>query len=161
MKKGFLFLAVAITGTLFIAASQTVNSAAGARSVSSSDRLSISEPRYSGQWKGNELTVDYSYSRNQGQIDLSGNIRFADSMVLGYSSLLYFRLGVVFVDESGRVVQEIGLATSRDSFDPIPFHRSINLPSNAVSMAFNYDGKAAEASDGGSGLTSFWHYPSR
>jgi len=161
MKKGFLLLAVAIAGILSIAASQLVDRDAGARSVPSSDRLSITEPRYSGQWKGNDLTVEYSYSRDRGKMDLSGNIRFADFMVLGYSNLLYFHLGAVFVDASGRVVQEIGLATSRDSFDSVPFHQIINLPSNAVSMAFTYEGKAAEGSDDGSGLTSFWHYPIR
>ena len=162
MKKGFLFLLFAITGTLFVATSLIVSPDAGAGSVSPADRLSITGASYSGQWKGNDLTVEYSYSRDQGQIDLSGNIRFADFMVLGYSNLMYFRLGAVFTDENGRVIKEIGLVTNRDAFEPIPFHRKISVPPNAVSMAFSYDGKAVESgNDGGSGLTAFWHYPIR
>ena len=54
------------------------------------------------------------------------------------------------------------LATNRDSFDPIPFTRRINLPAKAVSIAFSYQGKAIEGADeGGGGITSFWFYPIR
>jgi hypothetical protein len=124
------------------------------------DRLSIEQSQYSGQWKGNDLTVEYSYSKGQGQMELSGNIRFANSLILGYTRLEDFRFGAIFLDENGRVLEQIGLATNRDSFDPIPFNRRVNLPSKAVFMAFTYQGKAVEGADeGGSGVTSFWFYP--
>ncbi len=58
-------------------------------------------------------------------MDLSGNIRFANFLTLGYSRLQDFRLGAIFLDENGKVLEEIGLATNRGSFHPIPFHRRI------------------------------------
>jgi hypothetical protein len=42
-----------------------------------------------------------------------------------------------FLDENGRVIKEIGLLTSRGSFDPISFHRRINLPANTAYVAFS------------------------
>ncbi len=89
-------------------------------------------------------------------MDLSGKVRFSYSPIMGYTGQRDFRLGAIFLDESGRVLEEIGLATNRDSFDPIPFNRRINLPPDAVLMAFSYQGKAV---DEGRGETSFWFYP--
>jgi len=87
---------------------------------------------------------------------LSGRIRFSYSLIMGYSSLREFRLGAIILDENGRVLEEIGLATNRDSLDPIPFSRRIDLPPKAVSMAFSYQGRAVDV---GRGKTSFWFYP--
>ncbi|MFZ0928338.1 MAG: hypothetical protein WAN11_07045 [Syntrophobacteraceae bacterium] len=160
MKRGFLFLSSAIAGVLFIAALQIIGTAAAARSVPASDRLSIAEPRYSGHWKGDDLTVEFSYSKDQGQMDLSGKVLFAFSMIMGYSRMEDFRLAAIFLDENGKVIQETGLATNTGSFDPIPFHNRIKLPPNAAFMAFSYQGKAFESgSYHGGGITTFWHSP--
>jgi hypothetical protein len=89
-------------------------------------------------------------------MDLSGNVLFSYSLTMGYTNLLDFRLGAIFLDENGRVLEEIELATNRGSFDPISFSRRINLPPNAVFMAFIYQGEAAEAHRN---KTSFWFNP--
>ena len=156
MRTGLLFLSSVIAAAFFISASQIIAADAGAQSVSAADRLSIEQPRYSGRWKGNDLSVEYRYSKDQGQMDLSGNVRFSYSLVMGYTDLRNFRLGAIFLDENGKVLEEIGLATNRGSFDPIPFSRRINLPPNAVSMAFSYQGTATDV---GRDKTSFWFSP--
>ncbi len=156
MRTGLFFLAPVIAVAFFISASPIVTSDARAQSVSASDRLSIEQPQYSGRWKGNDLTVEYSYSIDQGQMDLSGNVGFSYSISMGYTELRNFRLGAIFLDENGKVLEETGLATGRGSFDPIPFSRRLNLPPNAVSMAFSYQGTA---SDVGRDKTSFWFSP--
>ena len=144
MKTGLLFLAPVIAVAIFISASRIITADAVAQSVSAPDRLSIEEPRYSGRWKGDDLTVEYRYSRDRGQMDLSGNVRFSYSLTMGYTELRNFHLGAVFLDENGKVLEETGLASNRGSFDPIPFNRRINLPPNAVSMAFSYQGTATD-----------------
>jgi hypothetical protein len=156
MRTGMLFLSSVIAVAFFISASQIIVADADAQSVSVADRLSIEQPRYSGQWKGNDITVEYRYSHDHGQMDLSGNVRFSYSLIMGYTNLLDFRLGAIFLDENGRVLEEIELATNRGSFDPISFSRRINLPPNAVFMAFSYQGEAAEAHRN---KTSFWFNP--
>ncbi|SPF36666.1 conserved exported hypothetical protein [Syntrophobacter sp. SbD1] len=156
MRTGLLFLSPVIAVVFLISASQVIAADIGAQYVSAADRLSIEQFRYSGQWKGNDLSVEYSYSKDQGQMDLSGNVRFSNSLIMGYTELKDFRLGAIFLDQNGKVLEQIGLATNRDSFDPIPFNRRINIPSNAVFMAFSYQRKAC---DQGRGKTSFWFYP--
>jgi hypothetical protein len=156
MRTGVLILTFVIAVAFFISASQIIAADAGAQSVSAADRLSIEQSRYSGQWKGDDLTVEYSYSKDQGQMDISGNIRFASFLILGYTRLEDFRLGAIFLDENGRVLKEIGLVANHDAFDLIPFNHRINLPPNAVFMAFSYQGKATGVRRG---RTSFWFYP--
>jgi len=156
MRTRLPFIAAVVVIALSVAASQIISVDAGARSVSTEDRLSIEQPKGSGQWKGRDVAVEYSYSINQGQMDISGKIRFA-SFFIGYSRLQDFRLGAIFVDEKGTVLEEIGLTTDRGSFDPIPFSRTIKLPPNAVSMAFSYQGDAVQSGMGG--VTSFSFYP--
>ena len=156
MRTGLLFLPSVIAVVFFISASQIIAADAGAQSVSAADRVSIEQPRYSGQWKGNDLTVEYRYSKDQGQMDLSGNVRFSYSLIMGYTNLRNFRLGAIFLDENGKVLEETGLATNRGSLDPFPFNRRINLPSNAVFMAFSYQGTATDV---GRDKSSFWFSP--
>ncbi len=156
MRTGLPFLLSAIAVAFFISASHIIAADAGAQSVPAADRLSIEQPRYSGQWKGNDITVEYSYSKDQGQMDLSGNVRFSYSLTMGYTDLRNFRLSAIFLDENGKVLEEIGLATNRGSLDPFPFDRRINLPSNAVFMAFSYQGTATDL---GRDKTSFWFSP--
>ncbi len=156
MRTGLFFLSSVIAAAFFVSASQIIAADAGAQSVSAADRLSIKQPRYSGRWKGNDLSVEYSYSKDQGQMDLSGNVWFSYSLVMGYTDLRSFQLGAIFLDENGKVLEEIGLATNRGSFDPIPFSRRINLPPNAVFMAFRYQGTATDV---GRDKTSFWFSP--
>ncbi len=141
---------------LLIAGFQINANSAKAGFVAPADRLSIDQPQFSGQWKGPYVTVQYKYIRGQGNIDLSGAVTFAYTMVMGYTLLDNFRIGAIFLDKNGRVLKETGLATDRDSFEAIHFDKVINLPFNAVFMAFDYQG---EAGGSHSGPTSFWFYP--
>jgi hypothetical protein len=155
MKMPSCFLLSLITLVLCIAGLQISADTASAGFVPPADRLSIAQPSYSGLWKGPDLSVEYRYSRDQSKIDLSGKVRFAYFWI-GYTLLQYFRLSAVFLDENGRVLESDGLVTNRDSFESIPFHSKLKLPSNAVFMAWSYEGLAG---GGGNGPTSFWFYP--
>ncbi len=159
MKPGFLFRLSVIVSALFVAGLQ---SSAAAGFVSPADRLSIAEPQSSAEWKGQDLTVKYAYSADQGQVELSGNIRFADFLLLGFTLLHDFRLSVIFLDQNGKVLEQKGLVTNRGGFDPIPFKTRLTLPPGAVFMAFSYQGQAVDSASGGGGgggFTSFWYYP--
>jgi len=156
MKTHSVSLLPVIAVSLLIAFSLMTSAHAGSGFVSPLDRLSIEQSKYAGQWKGDDVTVDYSYSKDQEQIDLSGNVRFSYSLTMGYKNLRDFRLSAILLDQNGRVIEEIGLITSRGSLDPISFSRRIKLPRNAVSMAFSYQGKVTDV---GRDKTSFWFSP--
>ena len=158
MRKGLFFILSLIAAAFFISESQIVARDADAQSASAADRISMEQPQDSGQWKGNDLTVEYHYSKDSGQMDLSGEVRFSYSLVMGYTDLLSFRLAVIFLDQNGRALQEVALATNRGTLDPISFGRSIHPPPNAIFMVFKYQGEVAEA---GRNVTSFWYLPVR
>lgn len=143
-----------------VLALQIIGADAKAHYVWAEDRLSIAQSQDSVTWEGRDLSVAFSYSKYQGQWDVSGTIEFSFSMIMNYSSLQNFQLAVIFVDENGRVLEETGLATGRGSFDPISFHRQISLPAKTAFIAFHYQGTAiASGHHGGGGPTSFWFYP--
>ena len=160
MKMPSRFLLFLSASILCIASSQITADSASKGLVAPEKRLSIAQSRYSGQWKGPDLTVTYRYSRDQGQMDLTGSVSFADSLRLGYSLLRDFRLSLIFLDENGRVLGSNVLVTNRGSFDAIPFHVTLRQPSSAVSMTFRYQGEAIESGRSGTGgVTSFWYGP--
>ena len=159
MKMRFVFLLSIIAVAFFIAAPRLVAAGGATKMVSPDSRFSIEQPNNSGQWKSNDLTVEYSYSKDQGQMDISGNVRFATYLSLGYGNLHEFRLGAIFLDENGRVIEQTGLVTNRGDLGEIAFKRKIKLPLNAVSMAFTYQGSAASSGGNGAGPISFSFYP--
>ena len=120
MPSRFLLSLIALV--LCVAGLQICADTAIAGFVPPRDRLSIAQPNYSGLWKGPDLSVEYRYSRDQSQIDLSGKVRFAYFWI-GYTLLENFQLRAVFLDKNGRVLESDGLVTNRDSFESIPFSR--------------------------------------
>jgi hypothetical protein len=154
MKMPSRFL-LSLIASAFCIAGLHINANASAGFVAPADRLSIAEPRYSGLWKGPDLSVEYNYSRDQGQMNLSGKVRFA-YFWMGYTILQYFRLSAIFLDENGKVLAFDGLVANSDSFESIPFHVTLKLPPNTAFMAWSYTGMAV---GGGNGPTSFWSYP--
>jgi hypothetical protein len=163
MKMAARFLLSLIASILCIAGLQIAVRGAGAKIVPTAPRLPITQPGESGRWEGPDLTVEYGYTRHNRQMDLSGSVRLADSLRLGFTLLRDFHLDVVFFDERGGVIESNALVTitNRGSLDAIAFQARLGLPPNAVSMAFGYRGEAAGGggSGAGSGITSFWFNP--
>ena len=77
-------------------------------------------------------------------------------MRIGYLVLNDFRLRVIFLDASGRVLGSGMLATDRGDFREIRFNRRLSIPASTSSIAFGYEGKAIEGAEDG-GTTTFWH----
>lgn len=145
----------------FLAGCQTLPFPAQNGTVSSENRVTISDGKQSGSWRGNDLTVDYACTRTGADLDITGTVRFAEHMSMGFSLLRDFRLSAILTDENGRVLETKGVTTDRGKIGPIPFRVRFAVPVAATSMAFSYSGVAVEAGgeDGGGGFTHFWQYP--
>jgi hypothetical protein len=160
LKTRHVFLWSLLAVALFTAITQFPNTGTCDQTVFPADRISIEQSQYSGQWKGNDLSVAYSYSKNQGKLDISGTVKFSYSLVMGYSILQDFSLGAVLLDENGKVLTRIGITTNRGPLDPITFRKSVSLPSGAAYIAFSYQGIVIEnGHSGGKGTTSIWYSP--
>jgi hypothetical protein len=129
--------------------------------VSQEDRVAIPQGNETGTWRGKDLSVNYRYSREAGQIDLSGTVNFEEHMTLGYVLLNDFRLSAIFTNEKGRIIETKGLATDRGSIGPIPFRVRLSVPVSASAMSFSYQGTAIEGGNdgGGGGISRFWQGP--
>lgn len=147
---------------LLISGCQTMSPYSRSGLVAPEDRLSISQAGQSAVWNGKDLTVEYRYSRDHSQMDITGRVDFSEHMTNSYSTLHEFRLSAVFADESGKVLGSQGLVTDRGYFYPIPFHTKLTVPTGAASMAFSYQGTAIEGGNSeGGGSSYFWYYPVR
>lgn len=115
--------------------------------VQTKDRITIEQPKSSGEWKGRDLSVKYDYAINNGQMSISGRIEFGNSMRMGYSELRQFRLSLVFADGNGNVAGRAPLAV-KATLDSSDFKDDIAVPPSTKVMAFQYDGVAI-GMDGG------------
>ncbi|MHC1726909.1 MAG: hypothetical protein AB9866_13035 [Syntrophobacteraceae bacterium] len=160
MRTSIFTALMAAALALFVSGCQTMDPYSRSGVVAPEDRVGISQPRQSAVWNGKDLTVEYKYSRDQSQLDISGRVDFADHMTSSFMTLHDFRLSAVFVDESGKVLGTHGLVTDRGYFHPIPFNARLTVPGGTVSLTFSYQGTAIEGgNDNGGGGNYFWYYP--
>jgi hypothetical protein len=71
-----------------------------------------------------------------------------------------FQLGALLLDEKGKILDDHGVVTNRDGFDPIPFHIHLPAPAGVAAIAFSYQGTViSEGNNGGSDIDHIWEYP--
>lgn len=114
-----------------------------------------------GSWDTRDLRVDYRYERNGSEIKLSGKVFFADQIKYNATSLDYFHLDVLFLDEQGNILQMNGLTSTSysDPSDSESFSLTLIVPAAARSMAFSYRGQARDNDEDGASSRYFWDYP--
>ena len=115
----------------------------------------------SGQFNAPDLTVNYTYVRTGGDMQLTGNIQFGMTIQANYAVVQTFQLGLALADAQGNVLGQRGLATAYASNvgDTINFSSSVAIPPQTAAMAFTYTGQAYAAGPGGPDPTNFYFYP--
>jgi hypothetical protein len=115
----------------------------------------------SGQFNAPDLTVNYTYTRTGGNMQLTGNVQFGMTIQANYAVVQTFQLSVALADAQGNVLGEQGITTASDNNvgDTINFSTSVTVPAQTASMAFSYTGQAYAAGRGGSDPTNFWFSP--
>ena len=164
MKRLFLLFALIVLPIFAIAGCQSMSPMSGGGIVYPQDRVSLDTGPNVGSWRGDDVTVDYSFSRGQHDMDISGTAWFNDHMTTNYTFLRDFQLSAIFTDRDGRVLGSQGLATNRGNLDPTPFRARLVPPAGTAEIAFAYTGTAfstggSDDGGGGGGPNSFWQYP--
>jgi len=115
----------------------------------------------SGQFNAPDLTVNYTYVRTGGNMELTGNVQFGMTIQANYAAVQTFKLGLALADAQGNVLGQPGLTTAFDTNvgDTINFSISVAVPPQASFMAFTYTGQAYAAGPGNSDVTNFWFSP--
>src|SRR5271169_1176852 len=89
-----------------------------------------------GQFNGTDLSVNYSYVRTGGDMQLTGNVQFGMTIQANYAAVQTFQLGLALADAQGNVLKEQGLTTAFDSDvgDTINFSKTVTVPPGVASM---------------------------
>lgn len=146
--------------TAFLAGSQGTTLAAGNRldgTAATPVTIERQGPQ-TGQFKANELTVNFRQVISGNSMQLSGTVRFGIPIVANYSTVRTFELGVILADAQGNVLQRQMLTTAynTDVNDLVKFTQTVPITAQATAMVFSYSGQAYGP---GSTPTNFWLEP--
>ena len=94
-----------------------------------------------------DVSLNYSCVRTQSSLEVQGDLRFLRRL----GDLQYFNLRLLILDAKGNVLHSVGLASAGDggSGDVLTFHKSLQWPENATSIAFAYQGMTRLHESGG------------
>ncbi len=114
-----------------------------------------------GQFNGPHLSVNYSYVRSGGNMQLTGNVQFGMTIQANYAGVQSFNLGLALADSRGNVLGEQGLTSAfySNAGDTINFNTSVAVPPQTAFMAFTYSGQAYAAGPGGPDPINLWFSP--
>lgn len=142
----------------------------GAASVSSAPAQTnliplVAGGPHQGAFQSPYLTINYSYTLNQGQLSASGTLKFDDSLTMSYPGLRHFYMELVLADNQGRTVERSKVTLNsgftwgdNDAEAASSFSAQVTVPPNTASMTFYYNGATQGSMGSGSG-TSFWNNP--
>jgi hypothetical protein len=172
----FKILLVGLLLNLFFACAG-VNPLSPGAWVEENNRIAIKDGGpYKGSWQTRDLTVNYEYREAAKNLEVSGTIKLADYIPMGFSTLDYLRIYIHFLTSDGIVLetknlQYFGYFRYIDYIEKMSFKSRFDLPENTAAFAFSYDGRASQGgggpigynSDNGSGQISwdFWKVPRR
>jgi len=121
-----------------------------------------------GVYNNEDLTIGFKMVRGPGQLQIAGDIHFADRIAENFPIVRYFHLGALLLDDQGKILGMINLvstASYRTQYATVPdyplvFNARLALPGNVRAIAFNYTGNAIDPSGPDAGGTmDFWEYP--
>ena len=122
---------------------------------------------HEGIWRTHDLVINYSYSEDNGVLDIEGMIDVAYHIEVGFMTLNNFSVYMNLLDESNLVVDSrlIALTGRGIPIRTFQFKQQVDVPGAATAINFSYTGIATEGgtvltagSDGGSSY-SFWKNP--
>jgi hypothetical protein len=123
---------------------------------------------HEGIWRTHDLVVNYSYTEDNGNLNMEGTIDVAYHIQVGFTSLSNFSVYLNLLDESNLVVSSrlIAMAVGGSPIRTLRFEEQLDVPGTATEINFSYSGIATEGgsvhtagSDDGGSSYSFWKNP--
>jgi hypothetical protein len=113
-----------------------------------------------GQYRTEDLAIDYRYSRTGDKLQLSGTVRFNNSFQLMFPTVNAFSLALVLADTQGMILDQQGITTANGQkpTEPLSFSKTLVISSQTQSMAFRYTGVAYGGGSDKSRM-NFWDVP--
>jgi len=124
--------------------------------------VQLEDGNQQGEWKTNELSIDYQYQMSPGNLEIDGTIELADGFSVGYDYISNFAVYLLFLDNRGIVVNNVLIYAGNSGLDiPMTFERTLPLPDGVRSISFAYNGDLSDSGEEGGYSYSIWLSPSR
>lgn len=150
-----------ILGMLLAAGCQTARVASTGGDVAEGQRIPVVRgPDTAGHWQSRDLYLDYRYRVDQNEMKLSVQVRFSDSVRMGFRQLRRFHLKLYWLEGAGNVLTTRGLysVTQTEVDDGIHFTSRFPVPAGAAAMAFGYTGELRGQGLRGT-VSPIWYVP--
>ena len=156
MKAGFSFSVL-----LILLVAGAFNVYGQGQTLNPASQIALNAQGDQGQFNGPDLSVNYAYVINGGNMLLTGNVQFGMTIQANYAGVQTFQLGLALADGQGNVLgqQQITSAFYNNLSDTIKFNTSVAVPPQAAFMAFSYSGQASAAGSGGPDPTNIRFSP--
>jgi hypothetical protein len=179
-KKASIAFKVLLTGLLihlFFACAIKTSLSPGAW-VEENDRIALQDGGpHKGSWQTRDLSIDYEYREAAKNLEVTGEIKLADYIPKGFSTLDYLRIYIHFLSSNGVVLETksvkfFGYMRSLDYLGKLSLNSQSDLPEGTVAFAFSYNGRASQGGGGGGSFIGensssgqiawdFWKVPRR
>lgn len=159
-RLSILLVAVVAFGAFLIGCQGSLNNLQG-QDIQYGERIMLKEGgQQTGQYKSDDMTIDYQYVRTGDSLKISGVIQFSFTMQRMFLTLRTFNLSLLLADSQGKVLGEqiLTIASAERLTSPQTFSKTLVIPPQTALVAFNYSGQVSGSGTDGS-PTSFWHTP--
>lgn len=150
-----------ILGILLLTGCQTAQVPPAGGDVPASQRIAIVRGQdASGQWQTRDLALGYQFMVEQNDMQLAVQVRFSESVTMGFRQLRRFHVKLYWLDGFGRVLTTRGLysVSQANTDDGITFTSNIPVPVAANAMAFGYSGELRGQGLRGT-VSPIWYVP--
>jgi len=173
----FKVLLVGLLIHLFFACALKTSLSPGAW-VEENDRITLQDGGpHKGSWQTRDLSIDYEYREAAKNLEVTGEIKLADYIPKGFSTLDYLRIHIHFLSSNGVVLETksvkfVGYMRYLDYLGKMSFNSQSDLPEGTIAFAFSYSGRASQGGGGGGSFVGensgsgqiawdFWKVPRR
>jgi len=112
-------------------------------------------------WEAPDLLLRYNYSENGKSFVIDGELEMAQRYRAIFDKLIRAEVYLLFLDSESTVLSTVSLLSllNEETEDRFTFRKKADIPLNAVSFSFAYEGFAAESVDRKRNSIDFWLHP--
>jgi hypothetical protein len=113
--------------------------------------LLLEDGPHEGAWQTFDLTIEYTYEKKPGILQLSGVAEVSDHYIELYDRLRSLYLTLYYLDTKTKVLESklILIAPSINIEGKFKFKHNLEIPPETTSITFGYDGRVGAGRDGG------------
>lgn len=111
-------------------------------------RLQSGGGEQKGQWKTDELSINYRMETTPETLKISGNVKLVGGFAIGFREIDRLAVQLLFLNSQGIVVDTVFLYSPDNHHEtdliPMNFEEIYKIPAGAAAVSFAYDGRLSD-----------------